>query len=123
MASLYRRCQGGREACQVQKVFFAPFAVFAFYRKVSRPSPRESLAGCSALCSKFDAAGRNIKYPCLGVIDATAGSVCHDEIIFRIGVPRPKGITAFNQVINDNELSWIEIVSAIAAYTLWYGLI
>ena len=46
-----------------------------------------------------------------------AGSVCHDEIVFRIGVPRPKGITAFHQVIDDNKLSWIESVAAVAALT------
>ena len=83
------------------------------------PSPSAS----SALCSKFDAAGRNIKYPCLGVINATAGSVCHDEISLRIGVPCPKGIAAFHQVIEDKGLSRFDRVGAIAAYNLWYGLI
>lgn len=74
-----------------------------------------------SLCFKFDAAGRNIEYPCTGSVDA-AGSACHDEIGFRIGVPRPKGITGLNQVINDKRILWSEIVDAIAALTLWRGL-
>lgn len=48
-----------------------------------------------SLCSKFDAAGRDIKYPIIGIINAV-GSVRHDEIGVRIGVPGPKGITAFH---------------------------
>jgi hypothetical protein len=57
-----------------------------------------------SLCSKFDAAGRNIKYPCIGTINAT-GSVCHVEIGVRIGVPCPKRITAFHQVIRETGIS------------------
>ena len=76
-----------------------------------------------SLCSEFDAAGRNIKYPWFGIIDATAGPVCHDEIVFRNRVPRPKGITAFHQVINDQRLFRSDRVGAITAYNLWCGLI
>ena len=83
------------------------------------PSPSAS----SVLCSTFDAAGRNIKYPCLGVINATAGSVCHDEISLRIGVPCPKGITCCHQVIQDEGLPRVDRISAIAALTLCSVLI
>lgn len=72
--------------------------------------------------SKVDVPSRNIKRPVIGIIKAT-GSVGHDEIVFWIGVPRPKGITAFHQVINDKRLGWGERVAAIAALILWYGLI
>ena len=58
----------------------------------------------------------------MGSINAT-GSVCHDEIGFRIWVPCPEGITAFDQVINDNKLLWIDVIGAIAADTLGCGLI
>ena len=76
----------------------------------------------SWLWPKFDAAGGNIKHPCIGSIDA-AGSVGHDEIGVRIGVPRPKGITAFHQVIDDNKLSWIERVATVATLAIRFGLI
>src|ERR1700752_1094253 len=72
--------------------------------------------------SLVDSSGRNIKYSYIGTIYATAGSVCHDEIVFRLGVPCPKCITAFHQIIKDKSLSWSDRVGAIAAYNLWYGL-
>ena len=75
-----------------------------------------------SLSSRFDAAGSNIKCPCFGTMDATR-AVGHDEIVVRIRVPCPKGIAAFDQVINDNKLSWLERVTAIAAFTLWCGLL
>ena len=73
--------------------------------------------------SKLEAAGRDIKYPCVVTIINTGSSVCHDEILFRVGVPRPKGIAAFHQVIKDQSLSWIDTVGAIAAFPLGCGLI
>ena len=70
----------------------------------------------------MDAAGCNIKCPAGGSFQAT-GSVCHDEIVFGIGVPRPKGITAFHQVVNDQRLPRSEAVAAIAAGSLWSALL
>ena len=70
----------------------------------------------------MDAVGCNIKCPAGGSIQAT-GSVCHDEIVFGIGVPGPKGVTAFHQVVNDKRLSRSERVAAIAAWSLWSALL
>jgi len=75
-----------------------------------------------SLSSRFDAAGNNIKCPWFGTMNATR-AVGHDEIVVRVGVPCPERITAFNQVINDNRLSWLERVAAIATFTLWCGLL
>src|SRR4030095_7805044 len=69
--------------------------------------------------SLVDSSCRNIEYSYSETIYATAGSVCHDEIVVRIGVPGPKGITAFHQIIKDKSLSWRDRVGAIAAYNLW----
>jgi hypothetical protein len=51
---------------------------------------------------EFYISGRNIKCPGTGTIDAAGGSVGHDEVAFRVGVPGPEGKTAFHQVIDDN---------------------
>ena len=75
-----------------------------------------------SLPSRLDTAGSNIKCPCFGTMNATR-AVGHDEIGVGIRVPCPKRITAFDQVINDNKLSWLERVTAIAAFTLWCGLL
>lgn len=61
-----------------------------------------------------DISGGNIKCHLIGTIDAV-GPVRHNEILVRVDVPRPEGITAFHQVSQDKGSSWLEIVGAITA--------
>lgn len=70
-----------------------------------------------------DISGRDIKCPGTGTIQAAGGSICHDEIVVWVGVPRPDGVTAFHHVIDDERVSRLENVSAIAAYIWGYGSI
>ena len=66
---------------------------------------------------KFDAAGRNIKLPALGIIEAV-GPIGHDEIVFGNGIPSPKAIASFHQIIKHKKFLWSESVRPIAALTL-----
>lgn len=70
------------------------------------------------LLSKIDPVGGNIKRPVCGLIEAT-GSVRHHEIIFRVGVPRPKRITAFDQIVDHKRPVWREDIAAVTAEPLW----
>ena len=74
------------------------------------------------LLSKLDVVGCNIKGPAAGIIKA-GGAVRHHKIVLRIGVPRPQGITAFHQVINDKRLPLSESIAAITADGPWSALL
>ena len=66
--------------------------------------------------------GQDIKCPIFGCIKA-GGSVRDHEIVLRFGVPCPKCVTTFDQVIDNKGILRREDIGAVTAYTLIWTLL